>query len=303
MNIFRTAMRIRRCLPVALGLIAGLVQVPLQPARAQDGTGAMPASFSDAQLDEIVGPIALYPDKLVAIILPASTYPLEVVQADRLLKKNKKMSEDAIKKLDFDTSILALMHYPEVLSKMNKDLDWTTMLGDAVADQQEEVMAAIQRFRANAQAAGNLVSNEQVVYKVQESTITIVSASPTVIYVPTYNPQVVVVKQTYTAPVVTFAAGIAVGAWLSHDCDWHSHHIDVDIHGHRGYWGGHHGYGHIHGGVWGPSAGRRAAARTGARAGARAGYRTGTRQGYRSGYRAGQRNNVPRTNAFNSAIR
>ncbi len=237
----------------------------------------------------------MYPDKLIAIVLPASTYPLEVVQADRLLDKNKKkMSDDEIKKLDFDTSILALMHYPEVLGKMNEDLDWTTNLGDAVANQQEEVMAAIQRFRAKAQAAGNLVSNEQVVYKVQESTITIVSASPTVIYVPTYNPQVVVVQHTSPSPVVTFAAGIAVGAWLSHECDWHSHHIDVDIHGHRGYWGGRHAYGHIRGGVWGPSAGRRAAARTGARAGARAGYRTGTRQGYRSGYRAGQRSNVAR---------
>ncbi len=206
------------------------------------------------------------------------------MQAERLLKKNKnKMSEDVIKQLDFDTSILALMHYPKVLDNMNKDLDWTTKLGDAVANQQEEVMAAIQRFRANAQAAGNLVSNERVVYEVKESTITIVSASPTVIYVPTYDPHVVVVKHDYPSTVVTFASGIAVGAWLSYGCNWHSHHINIDIHHHSGYWGAHRNYGHIHGGVWGTSAGRRAAARTGARAGARAGYRTGKVHGTRQG--------------------
>ncbi len=299
MKIYSAARLIRRCPLVALILLAGLLLGPPQGARGQDGSGEQLAPLSDVQLDELVGPIALYPDKLIAIMLPASTYPLEVVQADRLLKKNKnKMSDDVIKQLDFDTSILALMHYPTVLDKMSKDLDWTTSLGDAVANQQEEVMAAIQRFRAEAMAAGNLVSNDQVVYQAQASTITIVSASPTVIYVPTYDPYVVVVKHDHPSTVVVFATGVAVGAWLSYGCNWHSHHIDIDIHHHRGYWGGHRHYGHIHGGVWGTSAGRRAAARTGARAGARAGYRTGrahgTRQGYRAGNRAGQRSNVPR---------
>ncbi|MCH8147804.1 MAG: DUF3300 domain-containing protein [Planctomycetes bacterium] len=306
MRFCRPATRIRRCSSSALILYAGFFLMPSQSVMGQNAGGNQPASLSDEQLDELVGPIALYPDKLIAIVLPASTYPLEVVQAYRLLENNNnKMSDDAIKQLDFDTSILALMHYPEVLGKMNKDLDWTTNLGDAVANQQEEVMAAIQRFRSRAMDAGNLVNDDKVIYQEQATNITIVSASPTVIYVPTYDPYVVVVRRTYPAPVVSFAAGVAVGAWLSYGCNWHHHHIDVDIHGHRGYWGGHHHYGHIHGGVWGTSAGRRAAARTGARAGARAGYRTGrrqgTRQGYRAGRRAGQRNNAPRTGRANRA--
>jgi len=284
----------------------GLLLVAPRPITAQEKISQQPASLTYVQLAELVGPIALYPDKLIAIILPASTYPLEVVQADRLVKKNKnKIPEEMIKKLDFDTSILALIHYPQVLDKMSKDLDWTTNLGDAVANQQEEVMASIQRFRAEAMAAGNLVSNDQVRYESKESTITIVSASPTVIYVPAYNPYDVVVEHDHPSTVVTFASGIAVGAWLSYGCNWHSSHIDVDIHHHSAYWGGHHNYGHFHGGVWGPTAGRRAAARTGARAGARAGYRTGrahgARQGYGVGYRAGQRTSVPRTSAFGRA--
>ncbi|MCZ6652146.1 MAG: DUF3300 domain-containing protein, partial [Planctomycetota bacterium] len=299
MRFCRPATRIRLRSFLALILFAGLFLVPLQPTSGQDGSGEQLASLSDSQLEELVGPIALYPDKLIAIILPASTYPLEVVQAERLLEKNKsKLSDDEIKQLNFDTSILALMHYPEVLDKMNENLDWTTNLGDAVANEQEEVMAAIQRFRANTQAAGNLVSNDQVVYEAQGSTITIVSASSTVLYVPTYDPYIVVVKHDHPSTVVTFATGVAVGAWLSYGCNWNSHHIHVDVHHHSGYWGGHRHYGNFHGGVWGTTAGRRAAARTGARAGARAGYRTGrvhgTRQGYRAGYRSGQRNNAPR---------
>lgn len=289
-----------RLLPAML--FATIVCMACKPAWAQDSSGEEIAPLSDEQLDELVGPIALYPDKLIAVVLPASTYPLEIVQAYRLLEKNKnKMSEDAIKNLDFDPSVLALMHYPDALGKLNADLDWTTQLGDAVANQQEDVMVAIQRFRARALAAGNLVSNEQVIYQEQASTITIVSASPTVIYVPTYNPQVVVVKHSYPSTVVTFATGVAVGAWLSYGCNWHSSRIKVDVRVHGRYWGGHRRYGHIHGGVWGPRAGRRAAARVGARAGARAGYRTGRRHGARQGYRAGQYNSRPRTGTANRA--
>jgi hypothetical protein len=308
MTFCRRATRIRQCFSLGLILCAGLFLVPLRPVAAQDNSGEKPTALTSEQLVELVGPIALYPDQMIAVVLPASTYPLEVVQADRLLKDNKnKMSEDAIKKLDFDTSILALMHYPAVLDKMSMDLDWTTNLGDAVANQLEEVMAAIQRFRAEAMAAGNLISNDQVVYVTEASTITIVSASPTVIYVPVYNPHVVVVQQSGPSPAVTFVAGIAIGAWLSHGCNWHSSSIRINVNTHRGYWGRHRHYGHYRGGAWGVHSGRRAAARTGARAGARAGYRTGrrhgTRQGYRAGYRAGQRNNTPRARTTNRANR
>ena len=197
MSVQQLLMRLDRWRPFSAMLFAATLLWAWQPVWAQGSAAEDVISLSDEQLDELVGPIALYPDKLIAVVLPASTYPLEIVQADRLLEKNKnKMSEDAIKKLDFDPSILALMHYPDVLDRMNEGLDWTTKLGDAVANQQEEVMAAIQRFRSRAMDAGNLVSNDQVVYETQASTITIVSASPTVIYVPTYNPSVVVVRRS-----------------------------------------------------------------------------------------------------------
>lgn len=284
-------------------LMSGLLVVVggVANARAQDAaTAGAPVAEPEEKLDaaalrDLVGPIALYPDPLIAQILPASTYPLEVVQAARYVQDHPgTLDEETMKGLDYDVSILAVMHYPDVLEMLNKKLDWTTSLGDAVANQQEDVMDAIQRFRELAYDAGNLTTNDQMTVAQQtvENTtvIQIEPANPQVVYVPTYNPQVVVVKkeESRADPVITFAAGLAVGAWLGYACNWGSSNIKIDVN-HRGYWGRiRPGWG-AGGGVWRPNAGRRAAYRHGARAGARAGYRAGRRSGARTGAVAGRR--------------
>ena len=189
--------RIRGMLAILIP-VGALLLPPVNSAFAQGGAAdpaQEPDKFTEAQLDELVGPIALYPDVLIAQILPASTYPMEIVQAARFLEDQKgKVDEKTIKALSWDPSVLALMHYPEVIQLLNEDLDWTQTLGDAVSIQQEDVMAAIQRFRKQAQDAGNLQTSEQVIIVQETETIVIQSASPTVVYVPVYNPQVVVVR-------------------------------------------------------------------------------------------------------------
>ena len=120
------------------------------------------------ELGELVGPIALYPDDLVAIVLPASTYPLQIVQAVRFLKARE---DDASLEPseDWDDSIIALLNYPEVLDLMNDDLDWTWKLGEAVLLQQEEVIVAVAEFRERARVAGNLESDEHQIVEVVAS--------------------------------------------------------------------------------------------------------------------------------------
>ena len=191
-----------------------------------------------AELEQLVIRIALYPDLLVAQILPASTYPLEVVKASRFLDENNgKVDEETIKSADWDPSIGALMHYPDVLKMMNDDLDWITALGDAVVAQQDDVMAAIQQVRIKAQDAGNLESNDKIVIVRETRYITIAPANPQVIYVPTYNPSVIYVYRSSPDPVVTFGVGVAVGAWLAYGCNWHSGHVKINVKSYHGYWG------------------------------------------------------------------
>ena len=196
------------------------------------------------ELQEVVGPIALYPDELVAVVLPASTWPLQIVQAARVLDK-RKSDPDLKPEEDWDPSVIGLMNYPEVITLMNDDLDWTWKLGEAVAAQQDDVMDAIQTFRGHADDAGNLATNDKVTVqtetKGEDKIIVIESASPEVIYVPQYNPTTVVVQQPapypyyysspypyYYRPAAAFWTGMFVGAAIGWGCSW----------GHRGY-GGH----------------------------------------------------------------
>jgi hypothetical protein len=283
-----TCTRLPIPLIVGTALVFGSAAVQVGYAQEAAVAGAPAAEpiekLSAEELDELVGPIALYPDDLIAQILPASTYPLEVVQAARFLEERKgKVDEETINSLDHDTSVLALMHYPEVLKMMNEDLDWTTTLGDAVVTQQEDVMAAIQRIRAQAQAAGNLETNEYVTVVNEREIIRIVQANPAIIYVPRYDPAVVVVERRTADPAVIFTTGLAVGAWLGYGCDWHYGHVNIDVH-RRHYWGRvRPGWG-AHP-VWRHNTARRAAHRHGARAGYRAGHRAGRRSGAVAGRR------------------
>jgi hypothetical protein len=235
---------------LALALGGALATVSVHaPALAPDDDGDPNAQQAPAQLlsaeelDQVVGPIALYPDELVSLVLPASTYPLDVVQAARFLDKREKDPE--LKPSDrWDPSVLGLLNYPEVVTMMNDDLDWTERLGTAVINQQQDVMDAIQDFRQRAQAAGNLQSDDKQVIVQEKETIIIQSSSPEVIYVPRYDPVKVVVHQPapvyyyyptpypyYYSPAATFWTGMFVGAAIAYGINgsWGWRRGDVTI--------------------------------------------------------------------------
>lgn len=230
------------------------------PGAAPQAAGETPV-YTDEELEALVGPIALYPDDLLAVVLPASTYPLEIVQAARFLEE---LEDDSSLKPDesWDDSVVALLNYPEVVEMMNEDLDWTWKLGEAVVAQQPEVIAAIERFRDRAYAAGNLKSDGyQTVERNDEGAIEIDAVEDEIIYVPYYEPERVVVYQPrpvyyyypqaypvyyYPYPAhYSFASGYFWGVTTAFRIGWSSHHLHVF---HHSYWGhpyyGRHYFGH-----------------------------------------------------------
>lgn len=176
-------------------------------------------------LDQLVGRIALYPDELIAIVLPAATNPLQLVQADRFLDKRK---TDPKLPIDdkWDDPVKSLLNYPEILKHMSNDLDWTSALGEAVVKDQGAVLDAIQTFRRKTHAVGNLKSDEKQVIVVEKEVITIVPADPQVIYVPQYNPSTVVVSGAYSsygyypAPYPVYSYPYPPGAALATGLIW-----------------------------------------------------------------------------------
>jgi len=198
----------------------GIAQAPAGDA----GGGGSAPQASPEELENLVGRIALYPDDLVAIILPGSTNPLQIVQADRFLDKRK---SDPKLQLDekWDDSVKALVNYPDVVKMMSGDLDWTSALGEAVVADQAAVLDAVQAFRRRAQAAGNLKSNEKQVVNVDKTVIEIVPANPEVIYVPQYNPTTVVVAGApawgyYPTPYPVYYYPYAPGAAFATGLIW-----------------------------------------------------------------------------------
>ncbi|HSB06164.1 MAG TPA: DUF3300 domain-containing protein [Thermodesulfobacteriota bacterium] len=209
-------------------------------------------SFRPEEIDQMVAPIALYPDSLLAQVLTASTYPLEIVQAGRFVQQNKDLKGEklmqAAKDKDWEPSVKAMLSFPDVLLMMNEKLEWTEKLGNAFLGQQREVMASVQRLRQKAQESGNLKTTKEQKVVVQQETkvIVIESASPQVVYVPTYNPVVVYGAWPYPAyppaPVyppgyvatagLAFAAGVAVGAAHSGyggwGCGWGNNEININ---------------------------------------------------------------------------
>ena len=194
-------------------------------AQAPAAPGGAAAPLSAEELGKLVGPIALYPDDLVAIILPASTNPLQLVQADRFLDKRK---SDPKLPIDdkWDDAVKSLLNYPDVVKMMSNDLDWTSSLGEAVVDDQGAVLDAIQSFRRRAQAAGNLKSDGKQVVTVEQQIITVAPADPQVIYVPQYNPATVVVYGAvpvygyYPTPYPSYYYPYAPGAALAAGVVW-----------------------------------------------------------------------------------
>ncbi|MBP6317178.1 MAG: DUF3300 domain-containing protein [Rubrivivax sp.] len=165
----------------------------IQPVAAQAPAAPVAASPAPVaeELEGLVGRIALYPDDLVAIILPASTNPLQIVQADRYLQKRKADPKAPIDE-KWDDSVKSLLNYPDVVKTMSDDLDWTSALGEAVVADAGAVLEAVQGFRRKAQAAGNLKTDDKQTVQVEKEVITIVQSNPEVIYVPQYNPTTVV---------------------------------------------------------------------------------------------------------------
>ena len=177
-------------LRVATSLLALLALViPFAPAQAQDEAPV----FDEDELVDLVAPVALYPDDLLAIVLPAATYPLQVVEAQRLLEARERdpgLEPDP----EWDDSIVALLNYPEALQLLNDDLDWTWQLGEAVLAQQGDVLEAVEVFRDQAWLAGNLESDDYQTVERSDEGIEIRPAAQDVIYVPYYDPDVVVVR-------------------------------------------------------------------------------------------------------------
>ena len=179
--------------------------------------------LSQADLEQLVAPIALYPDPLLALILPASTVPTDIVLANRFVTNGG--DPNAIDQQPWDDNVKGLARYPDVLAMMDENLDWTNQLGAAVLAQQGDVMNAIQAMRAKAQTLGNLQTTAQQQVLTQDQAIQILPADPQVIYVPVYNPQVVYVQPAPAVPFITFGLGLAMGAWIGGNCDWHRHSI------------------------------------------------------------------------------
>ncbi|MGD0261396.1 MAG: DUF3300 domain-containing protein [Verrucomicrobiota bacterium] len=212
-------------------IIAAMLLVFLSPGIiAQPQTPIPPPApeaqlRSSAELDQLLGPIALYPDPLIAQILPAATLPSEIVLANRYV--NGGGDPNLIDQQPWDPSVKALARYPTVLKWMDDNLAWTIALGQAFLAQQQDVMTSIQRLRARAQALGNLPTTWQQNVIADNGTIEILPADSQTLYVPVYQPDMVYFQQPFGGPFISFGVGFALGPWLNCDFDWRNHHLTV----------------------------------------------------------------------------
>ncbi len=192
-------------------------------------------SFSPEQLDNLLAPIALYPDPLLAQVLTASTFPDQIDEAARFVRADSDPND--IDSQPWDVSVKAVAHYPDVLNKMDGDLDWTTALGQAYVNQSDDVMASVQRLREEARAAGNLVTTPQWDVEDSGGDIEIWPAQAQYIYVPVYDPSIVYFgRGGVYGNVISFGAGFAIGAWLNCDFDWHGRRVYYTGWEHGGGW-------------------------------------------------------------------
>jgi hypothetical protein len=255
-DIHSFAHRRMRCF--LIGLLA-LLAVVVTPAGAEAAGGA---GYSQDELDQLLAPIALYPDQLLTQILIAATYPLEVVEAARFVQQNPDLQGDALDQAlankNWDPSVQSLAAYPQVLAMMNDKLEWTQRMGDAFLVDQSRVMDTVQSLRQKAQAAGNLLSMPQLSVTTQDDDIIIDTAQPDVVYVPVYNPLLIYGPWWAPAyppwfwcppplyrypfcPVSTI--GIVFGApwpisynhWGWAHPHWHGHRVAIDDHNNR-FW-------------------------------------------------------------------
>ena len=220
-----------------------LAQAPTRPEQAPPYAQQTPE-----QLQRLVAPIALYPDSLVAQILAAATFPEQVVEVDRWIQAHPDLKDEALAQAvdqqPWDPSVKALAAFPSVLGNMDKNLSWTSSLGDAYYNQQEEVMDAVQVMRQKAEQAGNLKSTPQQTVTTEGSSIVIEPASPEIVYVPAYDPWVVYGDPLvawpgwygypgiwFDGPYLSFGIGFGIGffggfgwGWGNWGFDWHNHY-------------------------------------------------------------------------------
>lgn len=223
------------------------------PLATQTPVQAVPQT--PEQLQQLVAPIALYPDALVAQILAAATYPDQVVEADRWMEQNPGMQgqqfAEQVDKQPWDPSVKALTEFPSVLANMDKNLSWTSSLGDAYVNQQQDVMNAVQVMRDRAQKAGNLKTTSQETVSNQGQSIVIQPADAQVVYVPEYDPWLVYGEPLaiwpdwywypglyVSGPGLFWGAGVGIGffggfdwGWGHWGYDWHRHDVLFDHHG------------------------------------------------------------------------
>jgi hypothetical protein len=183
--------------------------------------------YSPEQLDNLLAPIALYPDPLLAQVLLAATFVDQIDEAERYVRA---YGQAGVDDQEWDVSVKAVAHYPTVLTMMADKLDWTTALGQAYVYQSTDVMMAVQRLRGMAHDQGNLVSTPEQEIVEQDGIYSIYPAQPQYIYVPVYQPSVIYFRRAYydggwLGGVFAFGTGFLIGVWLNHDCDWREHRV------------------------------------------------------------------------------
>jgi hypothetical protein len=245
-------------------MVALVVSGSLMLSAMQIGRAAEPAQYTTAparvaqlspdELDQLVAPIALYPDALVAQIVAAASYPTEVVEAERWIQQHSDLNGQALAQAvdpqPWDPSVKALTQFPTVLASMDKNLSWTSSLGEAYVNGQQSVLDAVQVMRQRAQQAGNLKSTSQETVTDQDQAISIEPANPEIVYVPEYDPWTIygeslafypgwvdVPGAFYYGPGIDFGLGIGIGlfagfgwGWHHWDADWRRHDLRFDHH-------------------------------------------------------------------------
>ena len=195
---------------------------PFAARSADQDEGYSYEPFSPEQLDNLLAPIALYPDPLLSQVLVAATFVDSVDEANRWVRAN---GTNGIDDQPWDVSVKAVAHYPVVLSMMADKLDWTTSVGQAYVNQSTDVMTSIQRLRRMARDVGNLITTPQQQVIVEPEYISIVPYEPAYIYVPVYDPYICYRRRPSWGLAITFGIGFPIGVWLNRDCDWHHHRV------------------------------------------------------------------------------
>ncbi|HVH39636.1 MAG TPA: DUF3300 domain-containing protein [Gemmatimonadaceae bacterium] len=223
----RAALRVpvafRWMLMLAAAALLPLTALIGQESEVSQGSGDL---YTAEELDNLLAPVALYPDPILAQVLVAATYPEQVELAARYVRVNGTSNIDM---QPWDISVRAVAHYAPVLNLMADRIDWTTALGQAHASQPGDVMASVQQLRSMARAQGNLVTTAEQEVVVEDRTIYIVPARPRVVYVPVYDPYVVYHRPIFHAGVYqrgwSFSVAFPIGVWLTYDVDWHQRHV------------------------------------------------------------------------------